>query len=80
MIKVNGGSVEVKGTRIELMTECTCLIHSLLEKDVIDKSKLIDMMALASMSCEDLKTKILNEIDDMENIGDALILLSSLGI
>ena len=79
MIKISDGVLKIEGTRIELVSEFMCIMNSMLEKGIISEEKLISLIILACIPKDELKSMIINEIDQMDDIGKALRLLNRLG-
>ena len=55
MISVENGTVKVKGTRIDLMADLTIIMRSMLEQEIIDEDLLAKVVAMATMSEDELK-------------------------
>lgn len=48
----------IKGTRSELMAECTLLMNELLRKKVVDKDDLLYLVELSTKTPEELKKEL----------------------
>lgn len=79
MLKVKEGTVHIEGTRIDLITEFMCLANTLLRKGVIDKDSMLFLMGTACIPEKELKRMLIDEIDQMDDIGEAWKLLNKLG-
>lgn len=56
MIIVDGNSgMMIKGTRAELMAECTVLLNELLKKGVADKDDLLFLVEMSTKTSEELE-------------------------
>lgn len=78
MINCENNTVKIEGVRINLITELMCIMRSFIEQGVVSKHDLIECSMLVCMSKDDIKQAIIDTIDEMDDIGDALILLQSL--
>lgn len=72
MIKFDKPCLEIKGTRIELLTDLCCIIKSLCDDDVLDKKE-ISFAAMAATAPEELREM---NLPDSEKL-IALILLAT---
>lgn len=78
MIKCEGCSVHVKGTKKEIMVELMTLIQSIENKGIADRDEILEDITFALMTNDELKSMLIDTIDEMDNIGDALMLLNKL--
>lgn len=92
MIKCDNGKVEINGYRVDLLFQLSMIMKSFIEKGVADKDDLFMAFCFATMSEDELsnfnkkisdvnknlKKSIIEEIDKMDNIGDALNMLGYL--
>ena len=78
MIKCEGCSVHVKGTKKEIMVDLMTLIHTIEKKGIADRDEILEDITFALMTNDELKSVLINAIDEMDNIGDALMLLNKL--
>ena len=79
MIKMENGVLKVDGTRMDLITEFMCIAHSMLKRGIISSERMMTMITIACMPEDELKSMLIDEIDKMDNIGEALAMLSRLG-
>ena len=79
MIKIKDGTLHVEGTRLDLISEFMCITDSMLKKGIISKEKLMTLITLLCVPEDELKSIVIDEIDKMDNIGEALDLLYRLG-
>lgn len=78
MIKMKDGILHVEGTRMELISEFMCIVNSMTQRGIVSKEKLISLIILACIPEDELKSMIIHEIDQMDDIGEALRLLNRL--
>lgn len=85
MIKCENGNVQIKGTRMELLYELSCIFRSLIEDGVTDNETILGVLAFSEMTPDEIhelnglvKKAMIDAIDDMDNIGDALNMLGAL--
>lgn len=88
MIKSNNGKVEVRGRRKDLIYELSLIMKSFLNDGVCDHDDILKCLIFAEMSDEELDeinneqnefiNSVIEEIDKMDNIGDALNMLGAL--
>lgn len=78
MIKVDGNKALICGTKQELLVEFMCMVKILIDKEVANRSELLNSFILATVSEEELKKALIDTIDEMDNIGDALNLLGAI--
>ena len=79
MIKVEDNMVALKGNTVDLMHDFSILVHTCVEKNIFSRELLLDMVnEFAVSSREILKKSLIEEIDKMDNIGDALNLLGQI--
>ena len=62
MISMNNGRAEIKGTKITLMTELTCLLNYFIEKGIASVDDLHEAVYTASLSDEKLHQMTLDAL------------------
>ena len=67
MISCNNGFIQVKGTRIELITELACLMHLMIKDDIITKEMLLDLANSADMSEEQMHEEAMKAKEQLAN-------------
>ena len=80
MIKSDKGNIFLDGEYSEIMADFICIMQMLIQEELVDKDflhKIVDEFAMDSDQYmkQKMKQKIIDEIDKMDNIGDALNLL-----
>lgn len=78
MIKCEGNKVSINGTKKELIVELMTLVHIIEKKGVADRDEILEYIVFALMTNEEAKEMLIDAIDEMDNIGDALMLLGAL--
>lgn len=54
MVSCDKGFVQIKGTRIELITDLACLMHSMVNDEVVDRDMLLELVDDACKSEEEI--------------------------
>ena len=75
MIKYDNNTLKIEGHRIDLIAELMCIMRFFVDKGVLNKEKLLTYALASCYSADELKDAVVNAIDNMDNIGDALTLL-----
>ena len=79
MIKSDNNVVRVEGSRFELLSDFMMIAHTLIEKGICpSREMLVHLCSMAAVTVEDMKKELIDNIDDMDDIGTALELLGML--
>ena len=68
MVSCDRGYVQIKGTRIDLITDLACIIHSMVNDGVIEKDMLFDLIEDACMSEEELRVEAKKAEENIANM------------
>ena len=81
MLIITDEKTQIKGTKVELMSELTCLMHTLIKQGVFDPEDLDECARVAKLDPEELDTEIETHVDrllDEGKIDDVKELLDDL--
>ena len=61
MLKVGNGELEVRGTKLDILSELSTLMMYLVRKEIVGREQLDDCVRLATLSHEELE----NEVEEL---------------
>lgn len=77
MIQFKDNVVRVQGSKQDLISEFMCIVHTFIEKGVVEcPEELYSYVLIATATPEELKEMAIEAIDNMDNIGTALALMN----
>ena len=78
MIKADKNSIEIEGTRIDLLSEFMSIAHMLVEEKVAKREDIQLYTALALATKKEINNALKATIDEMEDMSAALSLMGLL--